>query len=338
MSKLAYYINQMSGTRLKSLLGFLVIGFALILCFGTIGYHLIEQMSWLDALYMAVITISTVGFQEVKPLSDAGKFFTIVYVIFGLTFVSYNIFNIGQLFFENTIVNFLTRKNTGAKGMKNHYIICGFGRIGSIVARELHRKGQKFVIIEKDPERIKILQDKEYPFIEGDATEEETLIKAGIKEARGVACALNADADNLYVTLTAKELNPNILIISRAENENSVKKILKAGATRVITPYEEGALKIAQFLTDSETLDLVDFFIKSQHLSFIIKDIEVDEKSELAGKSLRECRLREKYGALVIAIKRNDKTIINPSPDEVIKAKDTLVVIGDPTMIEKMKK
>jgi voltage-gated potassium channel len=306
----------------------LFVGIFLIISLGTLGYIKIENMSPLDALYMAIITISTVGFKEVHPLSDTGKIFTILYIITGIAFVSYTLFTVGELLFETTFSNLLLKRRKEIK-MEGHHIICGFGRIGSIVAKELHGKNEKFVVIEKDPEKIRILQEKGFPYIEGDATEEETLLMANIKKAKGIACTLTEDADNLYVVLTARELNPNIVIVSRAENESSVKKLIKAGANKVITPYEEGAIKIAEYLTKREIVEIVDFIINAEPVQYAIKQLVLDKHHPLVNKTLREAGLRQKHGLLVIGIRRGEKTIFNPSPDEVLRENDVLVVIGE---------
>ncbi|MDI6851637.1 MAG: potassium channel protein, partial [bacterium] len=295
---------------------------------GALGYHKIENMSPLDSLYMAIITLSTVGYKEVYPLSDTGKVFTIIFIITGIAFVSYTVFTVGELLFETTFNNLLSRRGKEIK-MDGHYIVCGFGKIGSIVTKELQAKKEKVIVIEKDPERIRLLREKEIPYIEGDATEEETLLKANIGKAKGIACTLTEDADNLYVTLTARELNPNIVIVSRAENEASVKKLIKAGANKVITPYEAGAIKIAEYLRKKEILEIVDFIINAEPLQYAIKQLALEKSHPLINKTLREAGLRQKYGILVIGIIRGDKTIINPSPDEILRENDILVVIGE---------
>ena len=230
--------------------------------------------------------------------------------------------------FETTSKNIFSR---GGKGIKidGHYIVCGFGKIGKIVAKELQAKKEKVVVIEKDPERIRLLHEKGIPYIEGDATEEETLLKANIGKAKGIACTLTQDADNLYVTLTARELNPNIVIVTRAENESSVKKLIKAGANKVITPYEAGAVKIAEYLTKREIVEIVDFIINAEPLQYAIKQVALERTNPLINKTLKEANLRQKYGILVIGIIRGEKTIINPSPDEILRENDILVVIGE---------
>lgn len=315
-----------------------ILGIFLLILLGTIGYVLIENLKFIDALYQAVITITTVGFREVKPLSEPGKIFTIFYLIFGLGFVSYTILTIGQRVFEITLFGFLTRRRKrGLRKMENHFIICGFGRLGQFVARELEKEKKKFIVIEKEPEGIVILKEKNYAFIEGDAREEETLIKAGIKKAKGIACLLGNDADNLYVVFAAKELNPNILIVSKAEDEFSYKKLVKAGAHRVILPYEEGGMKIAQTLLRPSLLEFVDFIVQREHLSLRVEELEVKENHEFSNKPLKDSGLRQRYGMIAIAIRREGKMIFNPAPEEIIKPGDVLILMGEVKDFEKMK-
>lgn len=317
---------------------FNILGIFFLIFLGTLGYILIEHLEFIDALYQAVITITTVGFKEVKPLSHAGKMFTIFYLIFGLGFVSYTILSIGQRIFEITLFGFLTRRRKrGLRKMENHFIICGFGRLGQFVSRELEKEKKKFVVIEKEPEGIEILKEKKYAFMEGDAREEETLVKAGIKKARGIACLLGNDADNLYVVFAAKELSPNILIVSKAEDEFSYKKLVKAGAHRVILPYEEGGIKIAQTLLRPSLLEFVDFIVQREHLSLRVEEVEVKEEQEFSNKPLKDSGLRQKYGMIAIAIRREGKMFFNPAPEEIIKPGDVLILMGEVKNFEKMK-
>ncbi len=315
-----------------------ILGILILILLGTMGYLLIEKMVFIDALYQSVITITTVGFKEVKPFSQTGKIFTIFYLIFGLGFVSYTILTIGQRVFEITLFSFLTRRRKrGLRKMEDHFIICGFGRLGQFVSKELEKEKKKFIVIEKEPEGIDVLKGKNYAFIEGDAREEEILIKAGVKKAKGIACLLGNDADNLYVIFTAKELSPNILIVSKAEDEFSYKKLVKAGAHRVILPYEEGGIKIAQTLLRPSLLEFVDFIVQRQHLSLRVEEIEVKDDYEFANKTLKDSGLRQKYGMIAIAIRKEDRMIFNPDPEEVIKPGNVLVLMGEVKNFEKMK-
>ncbi len=327
MSK-TFRINKKITLFLAGLLG--------IISIGSIGYQLIEKMSFLDSIYMSIITITTVGYKEVHPLTPQGKIFTIFYIILGIAFVSYIAVNLGEYVFENALKD-LFGKRRSLSNMKNHYIVCGIGRIGSIVAREFHEKNKPFVVIERDSEKIRQLEEKGFPFIEGDATEEETLLRANIKQAKGIACALSEDADNLYVALMAKELNPEITIVSRAEHEHSVRRLLKAGVQKVVTPYEEGALKIAEYLISQESIEIVDFFVNAEQLQYAIKPVTIGKNSGLAGKTIREAGLRNKYGILIIGIKGGRQTLFSPSPDEKLREDDILLVIGEAEKLSALK-
>lgn len=314
-----------------------LIGIIFLIFIGTIGYILIEKINFIDALYQAVITITTVGFKEVKSFSNAGKIFTIFYLIFGIGFVSYTLLNIGQKFFETALFDFLKRRRRSLRKMEGHFIICGFGRLGQFVSKELEKEKKQFVVIEKDPECVEILREKEYAFIEGDAREEEILLKAGIKKAKGIATLLGNDADNLYVVFTARELNPTIFIVSKAEDEFSHKKLIKAGANRVILPYEEGGIKVAQTLLRPNLLEFVDFIVQRQHLSLRVEEIEVKEGHEFSGKRLKDSGLREKYGMIAIAIRKGDNMIFNPGPEEILNPGDILILMGEMENFEKIK-
>ncbi len=312
-------------------------GIIFLILIGTIGYILIEKINFIDALYQTVITITTVGFREVKPLTNVGKIFTIFYLIFGLGFVSYTILNIGQKFFETTLFDFLTRSRRSLRKMEGHFIICGFGRLGQFVSKELEREKKEFIVIEKSPECIEILREKGYAFIEGDAREEEILLKAGIKRAKGIATLLGNDADNPYIVFTARELNPRILIVSKAEDELSYKKLIKAGANKVILPYEEGGIKIAQTLLRPNLLEFVDFIVQRQHLTLRVEEIEIKEDHEFSGKKLRDSGLREKYGMIAIAIRKGDNMIFNPGPEEILNPGDIIILMGEIKNFEKIK-
>lgn len=314
-----------------------LVGIIFLIFIGTIGYILIEKINFIDALYQTVITITTVGFREVKPLSNSGKIFTIFYLIFGLGFVSYTILNIGQKFFEATLFGFLTRRRRSLRKMEGHFIICGFGRLGQFVSKELEKEKKQFVVIEKDPQCIEILRERGYSFIEGDAREEETLLKAGIKKAKGIAVLLSSDADNLYVVFTARELNSNIFIVSKAEDELSYKKLIKAGVNKVILPYEEGGIKIAQTLLRPNLLEFVDFIVQRQHLSLRVEEIEVKKEHEFSGKTLKDSGLREKYGMIAIAIRKGENMIFNPGPEEILNPGDILILMGEIKNFEKIK-
>ncbi|HWR72677.1 MAG TPA: potassium channel family protein, partial [Nitrospirota bacterium] len=210
-----------------------------LIAFGTAGYIGIEEWRFLDALYMTVTTISTVGYMEVHPLSDAGRVFTILVVIIGVTVLFYTVGKIAQVMFEGQFQRFLGRMKVEKRieSMKDHYIICGHGRIGSLICREFAAKPIPFVVVESNPSIIEKLESEQYPFIRGNATEDETLLKAGIKRAKGLIAVVTSDTENVYITLTARGLNPDLYILARAGEDGSDIKLQRAGANKVISPY-----------------------------------------------------------------------------------------------------
>jgi len=219
-----------------------------IVIFGTAGYIAIEGWGVLDALYMTVITISTVGFSEVHPVSKTGQLFTILLVFFGVSFTLYLAAAVVQFMIEGRIRIILGRRRLEKKisRMKNHYIVCGYGRIGKVLCRDLKRKPIDLVVVEKNPELIPVMDADGVLYISGDASNEENLLKAGIKRAKGLIAALASDADNVFLVLTARQLDPDLIIIARASQEESKSKLRAAGADTVESPYDMGAASMAR--------------------------------------------------------------------------------------------
>ncbi len=316
---------------------YILAGLIAVIVAGTLGYHFIENISLLDSIYMSVITVTTVGYKEVKPLSSYGKIFTVFYILGSIGFISYSLFSLGEKFFEKAFRGILLRRRKKVKGMKNHYIVCGFGRLGHFVVRELSKNGVPFVVVDNNPEVLEELRERNIPFVEGDAREEEVLINAGIKSAKAIACLLDSDADNLYLVFMARDLNKSIFIVSRAEDTVGYKRIVRAGADKVILPYEEGGVKIAYTLLRPTLLEFFELAIHRELLSLELDEIEVDETMPFCGKNLIESGIRENYGLMVIAIKRGEKTFFNPDPKMVIQKGDTLILMGERPGFEKMK-
>jgi voltage-gated potassium channel len=300
---------------------------------GIVGYHIIEQWSFLDCLYMTVITIFTVGFQEVKELSPQGQIFTIFIILGGVGTAIYAFTKIAEIAFEGGIYKFWRRKRMEKKlrNLKDHYIICGHGRTGGIVRECLEEEDVSFVIIDDNEEALKDLkQTHRCLFIQGDATQEETLIQAGIKTAKGLAALLPDDADNLYLVLSVRLLNPSLFILSKAMDEEGEKKILQIGAGKVVNPYKWSGLKIAQGLIRPTVVDFMDLIIRRKELSLYMEEFTVKKESRIHERNLRECDLRRKANVIVVAIKKPGEDIVfNPSPDVSIVAGDTLLVLGD---------
>jgi len=301
----------------------------ILFIFGTVGYSIIEGWGIFDSLYMTVITLSTTGFKEFQPLSLAGRIFTMFLIIMGVSFLFYALGKINYVIFEEQIFRRGKMKKQ-LKSMKKHYIICGHGRMGEKIASELHSRNKSFVVIEKNEDHALNAKEKNYAYIQGDATEDEILIKAGIKEAIGLVAVLSDDIANVYTTLTAKELNDKLKIIVRADDDSSRQKLLKAGADKVILPYELSGFRMSQALLKPKVIDYMDELFSLPDLGLQIEEINIGEKSKLLGKTLAKSGLRGKLNVIILSIYRKDgKLIYNPTSDIEIQSGDTLVVIGE---------
>lgn len=311
----------------------------IIFVIGVFGYHYIEGWSLVESVYMTVITLSTTGFQELKPLSTAGRIFTVFLIIFAVTFLFYAIGNMNIAIFENKI--FRNRKmQKKIDQLKDHYIICGFGRMGEKISSELKQRKKQFVILEKREECVEFLEKhNDYLYIKGDATTDENLVLAGIEKARGLVAVLGKDVDNLFAVLSARQLNKDLKIIARAEEENSREKLIKAGANRVVLPYEIGGFRIAQVLIKPSVIDYFDELFTRKDLGLHIEELKISEKSGLAGKNLTDTNIRSEMNIIIIAIYRNDGGIIyNPRSDTELMINDTLIVIGESSELLKLEK
>ncbi len=299
---------------------------------GTIGYMVIEEdrsLSFLEAVYMTVITVSTVGYNEVWRLSPGGRLWTIVIVVFGISTVSVAFTSLITLFVsgELRIGRERMKMETMIGKMQDHIILCGFGRMGRLVVAELARRRLAVVVLEILPEHESDLREAGVPFLIGDATEEESLIQAGLMNARALVSALPHDADNVYITLTAHALKPDAQIIARAEQPATESKLKRAGATRVICPQVMGATRIANVITRPNVVDFFDVAHKGVDLE--MDEYVIGQDSVLAGKTLRDSPLRQKTGASVVAIRRADgRTVYNPDPNAALEAGDTLILVG----------
>ncbi|MFQ5602812.1 MAG: potassium channel family protein [bacterium] len=313
--------------------------FGLILFLGSVGYMIIEGWSPTEALYMTVITISTVGFQEVKPLSDVGRIFTLCMIVVGIATVGYGFGNIAAFFVEGEIKEiFKARKMNKVIGeLKNHIIICGYGNEGRHAGEELQRSRVPFVVIEKEPELVARLRESGLLVIQGDATHDEVLIKAGIVTAKGLIAAVHEDADNVFLTLTARGFNPNLTIVARAADEAAVPKLFRAGATKVISSAEIGGRRMASVLLRPQVVNFLDVIMSDQELALRLEEFDIGEDSSFIGKSIRDLHIRGRTGTLVIAFQRQGQPIaINPSADNVIQAGDVLIVLGNENQVEKL--
>ena len=308
---------------------------ALVISFGTFGYVAIEGWDFLDSLYMTIITLTTVGFKEVHDLSFNGKLFTIILIIGGVGTVLYSLSTGAKFVLEGELQEIFGRKRLEKKlnDLKDHYIVCGYGRMGKIIARELKHERLDFVVIEKSGG---ILDDKaDFLVIEGDATKDELLKKAGIEKAKCLISVLPTDAENLYVVLSARGLKPDLLIVARAGEEGSEKKLLRAGADRVVSPYHIGGLRMAHTVLKPAVVDFIEFATKSGNIDLQIEEITIMEGSGLVGLTLDQCGIGRDLGIIIVAIKKQSGEMkFNPNHLSILSAGDTLIAVGETTKLE----
>jgi voltage-gated potassium channel len=310
-----------------------------IVTFGTCGYYFVEEMPLFEAFYMTMITISTVGYAEILPLSPAGRALTIIIIILGITVGAYTIGLLVRAFIEGEMLKMFGRIKVQKQisELKDHFIVCGFGRIGRIISNELAADDIDFVLIEQDSAIIERIESKNYLFLEMDATSEEALQKAGIMEARGIVTALASDANNVFITLTAKGLRPDIYILARASHEKNEDKLSRAGASRVVSPHLIGGRRMAQVLKRPTVVDFIDIATMGSSLGLMMEEAIVGDGSGLAGKNLVDSNLRKDFGVIIVAIKKMDGNMIyNPMPSETLEAGDVIVVIGKRKDLKRM--
>jgi voltage-gated potassium channel len=304
---------------------------ACTLLFGTFGLHFVEKMPLFDAFYMTIITISTVGFSELYPLSPYGRVITIITISTGITIGAYTLGSLLRMFIEGELGKVFGRRKLekNISALKGHYIICGFGRIGRIICDELCSENILFVVIEESPSKNEELEKKGYLYLNMDASSEEALLKAGIMKAKGIVTAVRSDANNVFITLTAKSLQPDIFVLSRASDVKNEAKLVKAGASRVVSPYILGGRRMAEVLKRPTVVDFIDIAMANRHLGLMMEEARVGPDSSLIGKNLIESHLRKDYGVIIVAIKKSSgRMIFNPLPAETLEAQDVIVVLG----------
>ncbi len=299
---------------------------------GVAGLMVIEGWSFIDALYMTVITISTVGFSEVHPLSQIGKFFIIILIIFGVGAYIYIISIVAEYLVAGALIGGIGRRKMKKQieQLDRHCIVCGYGRVGSEVALELKNGGMELVVIEKDPERLKLCVAKGYLYVEGDASNDEVLVEAGVHRARGLVSAVDSDAANVYVTLSAKSLNKDIFVVARSERADSEKKLRAAGADRVISPSGIGGRRLASQLLKPAVLEFLDVVMHSADIEIFMEEVKIKQGSVFTSMTLVEAKKRSLEDANILAVlKAHDGNMdVRLSADTSIEAGDMLIVIG----------
>jgi voltage-gated potassium channel len=299
-----------------------------IMIVGTIGY-LILGFRLLDAVYQAVTTLTTVGFREVHPLSDAGKVFTIILILCGVGTALYALGVLIQTLVEGDLRSLMGRKRMEHKitDLHDHVIVCGWGRVGRAIAKELG-DDTPIVVVDRDAER---LEDSPHPWIAGDVTDDAVLLAAGLPRARALVAALDTDAGNLFVTLSARTLCPDVFIVARVRVEESVDKLVRAGANRVVNPQSIGGARMAAFVLQPHVTEFLDVVMHDRDLEFRLEEFTVPDGSGVVGRNLRDAQIRDLTGALVLALRNPaGEFVSNPAPEQVISGGDVLIAIGTP--------
>lgn len=315
---------------------------ALTIAVGAVGYSRIEGWSAFDGLYMAVITLSTVGFGEIHALSHAGRVFTLIYIVVGRVAEAYVLVVFTQLIIVEPLRDVLGRRRMerDLARLSDHYIVCGWGRMGQEIVEQIRRRDQPCVVIETLEEKCRRMAEKGILYVQGDASSDQALLAAGVERARGLVSVAPRDADNIFITLSARALNKTLFIVARSVYAHDVHKLEIAGADRVISPYVIGARRIAAAVFHPTVVDFLDLEVEHQDLEWELDDVPITPDSCFARKSLRECGIRQSTGCTVLAIRSGatQRFISNPDPDTVFQAGDTLVVLGTPRQLQSLER
>ncbi len=313
-----------------------------VISFGTFGYMLIEESSFIDSLFMTMITITTIGYGEIFPLSTQGRIFTMVLIVLGVGLIMFLFTRITEEVVEGNLRTMYGRLSMKKKveGLKDHYIICGFGRIGKVICNLLNEAGTPFVVIESNPVVIHELTELGYLFLEGEAANDDILLKAGVKQAKGLVSVVSSNADNVYITLSARGLNSELYIMARSTGtEGGETKLLRAGASQVISPYYIGACRMAQHILRPTVTDFIDLTIHGGELGLRMEELAISDHGKIVNKSLMDSNIRRDFNLIVVAIKRrHGEMLFNPNPGSMIMPNDTLIVLGDYSMIKALEK
>ncbi len=306
---------------------------------GTLGFMLIENWSFSDSLYMTFITLTTIGFSEVHELSNAGRIFTIFVGLAGIGSVAFVATRTAQVLLNTNAFRHRTIMKS-VNSISDHYILAGFGRIGHRIADDLKRNDVPFVVVEKKPEKYESLMKSGFLFIQGNAEDEAVLLSAGIERAKGLILTLPEDRANVFATLVAREVSPDLFILVRTDTQLNKRKLIRAGADKVVAPYEIGADRMAQVLPRPHVDRFMERVLQAGALNYTMDEVLVQPNSPLAEKTLVESNFRQRFDAIVVAIMDNDtlNMTFNPGPHERIKPNDTLIVMGSSEMIIRLRK
>jgi len=325
--------------KFQALVKSVIIGL-LVVAGGTFGYVVIEGMTVFDALYMTTITVTTIGFKEVFPLSYAGRIFTIVLAFSGIGVILLIASEFARAMLETDLRRVLgiRRELKVMKRLKNHIVVCGHGRMGHSVVAILRQRGVPLAVVELDPEHCRPLEDEGLPVVRGDATDEKVLSSTNIAHAKTIITCLADDAHNVYTILLARQLNPDINVIARAVEIDAEERLKLAGADRVLNPYQIGGMRLALSAIKPTVTDFIDKSLLGSSVELDLAEILIDPSSELAGKTLAGAEVRKRFGIIVVALKRGEEAIFNPDAHERIEGGDVLVALGPLSAIERVEK
>lgn len=297
---------------------------------GIAGYMIIEGWTFFDAVYMVIITLASVGFSETHPLSFSGRIFTMFLIIFGMGTLLSGITSLTAFLVEGKLSELFKRKkmNKRVGSLNHHYIVCGAGNIGRNIIDELDKTERSFVVIDLNPSVCKALEEKGVLHVVGDATDTDVLKSANIENAKGLFCALGSDADNLLLIMTARGINPEIRIITRAEKRESTEKMMRAGANGVVMPQFIGGMRMASEMVRPAAVTFLDKMLKGKEGTIRVEDVAIASQSELIGRKLKDCPFTGTEGILLVALGKGDRYIINPSGNETLENSDIMVFIG----------
>jgi voltage-gated potassium channel len=336
VSERTVYEPRVALRRIQSAL----LALGIITVAGVLGYMVFEGWSFTDALYMTVISVTTAGYKEVHPLDTSGQLWTMALLITGVGTLFYAAVSSVELVVEGTIRGYFGRRRMEAaiNKLSGHYILCGYGRVGRQVAHEFAHDGVPFVIVEQDPATVEECVEEGYLVLLGEASDDDVLEEAGVRRARGLVAAVNADADNVFVVLSARKLNPKLHIVARASSDESAAKLEIAGADRTLSPYAVGGRRLASLATQPLVVDFLDIVTRGEEgIEFRLEEFMVPEESSIADRTIGELRIGERTGAIILATRNHEgKFDTTPSATDRISAGDTLIVLGTREQITRL--